>query len=446
MHSDASDGSEEQRALQLTMPATVPECHAVIEALALEVSQLREQMAWLQERLKVDSRNSSKPPSSDGPGSGNRAQRRASQRKRGAQKGHPGAYRELLPETKVDGVHDCAPPELCACGGAVGVQGKPVRHQVFDIPPVTPEVQEYRLFSGVCAQCGRSHRAVLPKGVPSGQIGPRALALVGVLGTRFHLTQGKIRDLLAQMLGVDFSLGAISQAHGKMAAAMKAPVAAAAATLVHAPVLYVDETRYPREGSANWVWGVIQPKLAIFSILPSRARYVITDLIGEVPKGVVVSDRYAGYAHIDASRRQLCWAHLLRDFTRISQRGGQAGRIGRRLLGLGCVMFRWRERGTTTATEFEPLMRRLRSALQRGAAQLDCKRTANTCANLLKLWPALWGFITHAGVQPTNNAAEQALRGIVLKRKISGPTRSRRGDEFIARGFSVHERCQKFAK
>ena len=60
-----------------------------------------------------------------------------------------------------------------------------------------------------------------------------------------------------------------------------------------------------------------------------------------------------------------------------------------------------------------------------------------------KLWPALWGFITHAGVEPTNNAAEQALRGIVLKRKISGPTRSRRGDEFIARGFSVHETCRR---
>ena len=348
-----------------------------------------------------------------------------------------------MPEAEVDGVHECAPAAVCECGGAVSVQGKPVRHQVFDIPPVQPEVQEYRLYSGVCAQCGRGHRAPLPQGVPSGQIGPRALALVGVLGTRFHLTQGKIRDLLAQMVGLDFSVGAISQAHGKVAAALKAPVAAAVATLADARVLHVDETRYPREGSANWVWGVIQPKLAVFSILPSRARYVINDLIGQAPLGVVVSDRYAAYAHIDAGRRQVCWAHLLRDFTRIAQRAGLAGRIGRRLLGLGCVMFRWRERGKTSAEQFEPIMRRLRRDLEQGAAQLRCKRTANTCANLLKLWPALWGFITHPGVEPTNNAAEQALRGIVLKRKISGPTRSRRGDEFIACGFSVHETCRR---
>jgi transposase len=443
MHSDASDGKDEPQSESMTMPATVPECHAVIGVLALELAHLREQVAWLQERLKVDSRDSSKPPSSDGPGSGKRDKRPASQRKRGAQKGHPGAYRELLADSEVDGVHDCAPAALCACGGAVNVQGKPVRHQVFDIPPVTPEVQEYRLYSGVCAQCGLGHRAVLPQGVPSGQIGPRALALVGVLGTRFHLTQGKIRDLLAQMLGFDFSVGAISQAHGKVAAALKEPVAAAASSLVQAPVLHMDETRYPREGSANWVWGVIQPKLAVFSVLPSRARYVITDWIGQVPQAVVVSDRYAGYAHIDASRRQVCWAHLLRDFTRISQRCGPPGRIGRRLLGLGCVLFRWRERGKTTAEQFEPIVRRLRAALEQGAAQPACKRTANTCANVLRLWPALWGFITHAGVQPTNNAAEQALRTIVLKRKISGPTRSRRGDDFIARGFSVHETCRR---
>ena len=443
MHCDASDAKDQAQPVSMTMPATVPECHAVIQALALEVGQLREQMAWLQERLKVDSRNSSRPPSSDGPGGGNRAQRRASQRKRGAQKGHPGSCRELLPEAQVDAVHDCVPVEVCDCGGTIAVQGKPVRHQVFDIPPVQPEVQEYRLYSGVCSQCNRGHRAALPAGVPSGQIGPRALALIGVLGTRFHLTQFKIRDLLAQTLGLDFSVGAISQAHGKVAAALKEPVAEAAASLVDAKVLHMDETRYPREGSANWVWAAIQPKLAVFSILPSRARYVALDLIGATPSGVVVSDRYAAYAYIDTNQRQVCWAHLIRDFTRISQRAGQAGRIGRRLLALGYVMFRWREQGRTTAKQFEPIMRRVRQALAQGAEQRRCSRTANTCANLLKLWPALWGFITHPGVEPTNNAAEQALRGIVLKRKISGPTRSRRGDEFIARGFSVHETCRR---
>jgi transposase len=427
------------------LPTTVEQCHQLITALVLVNEQLREHLTLLQERLKLDSRNSSKPPSSDGPGAGgNRAQRRASQRKRGAQKGHPGTYRSLLPETEVNAVQDCAPPAQCVCGGAVTVRGKPVRHQVFDLPRVVPEVQEYRLYNGVCAKCGRGHRAVLPPGAPSGQIGPRALALIGVLGTRYHLTQFKIRDLLAQMMGLDFSVGAISQAQGLVAAALKAPVAEAAQTLVSASVLHMDETTYPREGpGGNWVWAAIQPQLAIFNVLPSRARYVIHDLIGQAPKGVVVSDRYAGYAHLDVNRRQVCWAHLLRDFRRMGERAGLPGRVGQRLLGLGYLMFRWRERGRTTDEQFEPLQRRLRLALLRGSSQALCRRTASTCANLLKLWPALWGFLTYPNVEPTNNAAEQALRSIVLKRKISGPTRSRRGDAFIAHGFSVHETCRR---
>jgi transposase len=424
-------------------PTSLAECHAVIEMLAVQNVQLREQVALIQERLKLDSRNSSKPPSSDGPGSGNRTQRRASERKRGAQKGHPGSFRALLPEAEVTGSQDCVPPSVCECGGAVAEQGKPIRHQVFDIPPVVPEVREYRLFNGVCAGCGRSHRAALPAGVPTGQIGPRALALIGVLGTRYHLTQFKIRDLLAQMMGLDFSIGAISQAHGKVAAALRAPVAEAMASTPAAKVLHMDETRYPREGSANWVWAAVQPKLALYSVLPSRARYVINEFIGAEPRCILVSDRYAGYAHLGPEQRQVCWAHLLRDFQRIADRTGHAGQLGRRMLGLGYIMFRWRDRGKTSQAEFEPLQRRLRQALQAGAEQAVCRRTANTCANLIKLWPALWTFIRHRGVEPTNNAAEQALRTVVLKRKISGPTRSRRGDEFIARGYSVVETCRR---
>lgn len=442
VHSDEQTSSSAARPA-VAKPATVAQCHEVIDLLAQHIAALQEQLAVLQERVKLDSRNSSKPPSSDGPAGGNRAQRRASLRKRGAQKGHPGTFRALWPEEEINGVHDCHPAPVCECGAAVAAQGKPLRHQVFDIPPAAVDVQEYRLYSGVCTGCGKPHRAVLPAGVPTGQIGARALALVGVLGTRYHLTQLKIRNLLAEVSGLDFSVGAVSHAHAKVAAAMNAPVAELARTLSTAPVVHMDETRYPREGSANWVWAAVQPKLAVFSILPSRARYVIEDIVGAVPHGVVVSDRYAAYAYIDSSKRQVCWAHLLRDFTRIAQRSGHAGATGRRLLGLGYLMFRWREQGKTTAKQFEPITRRLREALQRGVAQSLCSRTSNTCANVLKLWPALWGFIEHAGVEPTNNAAEQALRGIVLKRKISGPTRSRRGDEFIARGFSVHETCRR---
>ena len=315
---------------------TLVQCHEVIARLAAQVDGLQALVALLQERLKLDSTNSSKPPSSDGPRRGNRAQRRASERARGAQKGHKGSCRALLDESKVDQIVDCPPPSVCECGARVLADSEPLRHQVFDVPPVRAQVSEYRLLSGCCTGCGKKHRAPLPAGVPSGQIGPRALALIGTLGTHYHLTQFKIRDLLAQVAGVDFSVGAISQAHGKLAQALAAPVREALSSLAAVPVLNMDETRYPREGtSGNWVWGAVSPKLAVYSLLPSRARYVIDSLIGEKPQAIVVSDRYAGYAHIPPEQRQLCWAHLLRDAARISQRAGEPGRIGAKLLGAG---------------------------------------------------------------------------------------------------------------
>ena len=171
----------------------------------------------------------------------------------------------------------------------------------------------------------------------------------------------------------------------------------------------MDETRYPREGAGNWAWAVVTPKVVWYSLLPSRARYVATNLVGEKFSGILVSDRFAVYDFVDARQRQICWAHLLRDFARISQRKDLAGQVGRGLLGAGYLLFRWRAQEKSGA-QFDPLCRRVKRLLEQGRSQTQCSRTANTCANL-------------------------------LKRKISGPTRSRRGDDFIARGFSAYESC-----
>jgi len=103
---------------------------------------------------------------------------------------------------------------------------------------------------------------------------------------------------------------------------------------------------------------------------------------------------------------------------------------------------RWRGQDRSTA-RFDPLRRRVKRLLLQGSAQTQCTRTANTCANLLKLSPALWTFLSNPDVPPSTNSSEQDIRALVLKRKISGPARSRRGDEFIERGFSAHETCRR---
>ena len=253
------------------LPQPLAQCHVVIIELMARVK-------LLEERVNLDPNNSSKPPSSNGPGQLNRAQRRASGRKRGAQPGHKGRSRAVLDEAHIDHTVHCKPSQAYECCAQVALEDRPQRHQVFEVAPNKARVVEYRLYSGRCPGCGKTHIGVLPAGVPKGQLGPRALALVGVLGTRYHLTQRKIRNLLDQMMGLRFSVGAISQAHAKVAGALKVPVAQAVDSLCDGKALWMDETHYRREGlGSNWVRAAVQPLLAVFAIYPSRARYVILD-------------------------------------------------------------------------------------------------------------------------------------------------------------------------
>jgi transposase len=202
-------------------------CHDLIE-------QLLQRLNVLEERVNLNSRNSSKPPSSDGPGTPPRTPKAQSGKRLGGQPGHQGSFRAPLPEDKLTSKVLCPPPPQCtACGGAVSADGdKPIRHQVFELPKIEPIVTEYVRLRGVCSGCGQKHHGALPAGVPSGQLGPRALALVGTLAGQFHLTQRKVQDVLSHIMGIRFSLGAVSHAHGLVSQALAAPVAQLQAELV----------------------------------------------------------------------------------------------------------------------------------------------------------------------------------------------------------------------
>ena len=228
----------------------------------------------------------------------------------------------------------------------------------------------------------------------------------------------------------------MSQAHGLVSQALDKPVAQLHAELQHAPVCHADETRHQSHQHTMWMWVLVSDWGVRFRIDPSRGQLAAKLILGNQPGFVTVSDRYAGYNHLAPEQRQVCWAHLLRDFERIAARSGLGGRIGKRLLGYGCLLFRWREQ-QKDARHFAWLQKRIRSQLQLGGTQTQCSRTANTCANLMKMWPALWTFLQNPLVPPTNNAAERALRDYVVKRKLSYCTRSKRGMEFTERIIST---------
>ena len=168
-----------------------------------------------------------------------------------------------------------------------------MRHQVFELPKVQPIVTEYVRLRGVCSGCGQKHHGALPVGAPNGQLGPRALALVGTLAGQFHLTQRKVQDVLSHVMGIRLSLGTVSQAHGLVSQALAAPVAQLHAELQYAPVCHADETRHQSHGHTMWMWVLASDWGVRFRIDPSRALLAAKLLLGERPSFVTVSDRYA---------------------------------------------------------------------------------------------------------------------------------------------------------
>ena len=197
-----------------------------------------------------------------------------------------------------------------------------------------------------------------------------------------------------------------------------------------------------------WMWLAATAWVAVFIIRGSRASSVAKELLGEFFSGTLTTDRYSGYTWVDIAYRQFCWAHLIRDFIKISERSGEAGRIGDQQLAYIKRMFRlwWKFRDDTLSRAqfieaMVPLRRQMEMLLEQGT-QCNESKTANTCKKLLKYKTALWTFIETEGVQPTNNFAEQLIRSYVLWRKSSFGTQSDRGDLFVERMMTVTTTCK----
>jgi hypothetical protein len=224
-----------------------------------------------------------------------------------------------------------------------------------------------------------------------------------------------------------------------VSAALAMPVAEAATYVQRQAVRNADETSWREKTKRMWLWISVTPVVTIFRLLQTRGAAGAKALVGEIVWGIIGTDRYAGYHWIDPHQRQLCWAHLKREFMAWSERAGETARIGLALLGVETQLFAlwYRVRdGTLAWADFQvamlPLMARVNTLLQEGVAGADAK-TQGTCRNLLKLEAALWTFVWETGVEPTNNGAERPLRRAVLWRRRSFGTQSETGSQFVER-------------
>jgi transposase len=441
-------------------PATLEDAYKIIVALWHEVMQLREenaalksQVADLEEKLKTNSSNSSMPPSSDSPSTEKKKKKnkkKKGKRGRGGQPGHEGKTRELVPKEDVDEFVDCTPDKHCECGGHVLLDKEnPERHQKLELPEVAVLVLEYLIYSGVCLTCGKIHRGKLPGGVPSGMLCPRAMATVSVLSGKYHLSKRSIEEILSDLFGLDICLGTVSNTEARVSDVLEDPVEEAKEFVKEQGVVHADETGHKVAGKKAWMWVAVTSYVSVFLIRCSRGQQVALELLGEAFGGFLVSDRWGAYNWIRTLQRQLCWAHLIRDFTKISERAGLSEEIGNKLLKYAQKMFHlWHlfVDGKLSRPELQlkmaPIRRAMESLLAEGMA-CGHANTERTCKKILHLKEALWTFVDVPGVEPTNNLAERTIRPYVLWRKASFGTQSERGNQFVERMMTVSATCKQ---
>lgn len=443
------------------LPQTVEECHQLIrlllnklddlsrrqEVLEAETRRLVLENTQLKERLNNNSSNSSLPPSKSF--TKKRNSRQASGKKAGGQPGHKGYYRELVPVDQVDVVQSCTLPSKCLCGNAINPTGQYVRHQVYELPVLKLDITEYQLQQGYCKGCGCKHTASLPEGITWGITGSRLTGFMSELSARYGLSRSQQMTFLKEIFNFSISKGTVFNKQKLVNAAMGAPVEELLSIVKAGVSVNADETSHNRDGKKQWVWGFVSSAAAHFSIHGSRGKKVLQKMFGEF-KNILISDRYAPYNIFASDRRQLCWAHLKRDFTKLSEKGDQIiARMGKKLLecesGLFKIWHKFKAKEKSREElqrEAEPIRKVMGELLEQGSYTDPKLRVSRFCKNILERFDALWTFLAVDEVEPTNNHAERSLRALVIWRKKYFCTRSDYGSEFVARSGSIITTCK----
>lgn len=436
------------------LPKTLPEAHALIASLLERRDQMErlvekqaKRIEELERQLKQTSRNSSKPPSSDS-GSPPRPPKKSSGRKPGAQTGHQGHQRKLLPLARVDHLQHVWPARCGHCSEDLGDEalrvevGDPLRHQVAEIPPARAVVTEYQLHSQCCPGCQHTTAAELPDGAPRSAFGPRLQAVAAMLSGLYRLSKRSVKTMLSDLFDVEISLGAIVACEQRTSQALAAPVAELGDYVRAQDTVNADETSWRERRRKCWLWVAVTRSATIFMIHARRGAVAARILLGDFA-GILGSDRWCAYESHKLSKRQLCWAHLKRHFEEFAQYRGAPGLIGNSLLRFTELIFAcWhqaRDEGWSRSKlrrRTAPLQRSLEECLRRGSV-CGQKRVQGTCKQLLARVSALWTFLRVPGVEPTNNSAERALRSAVIMRKTSFGTHSEGGSRFLERMLST---------
>jgi transposase len=428
------------------LAALPAEVLALIQWQARQIAHLQREVAKLKARLNKDSTNSSVPPSAAHPHAKPITPKPKSSRRRGGQPGHEKHERALIPVEDCQAVVPCVPIECRRCGRTLhGIDPEPLRHQVWELPEIRPVVTEYQRHRLVCV-CGCSTCGELPAGVPSGQAGPRLTAFAGLLMACFRQSKRRAAQFLGTILNQPASAAWMVRLQSRCADAVQLAYDDLATRLPGQLVLNIDESP-TKEGPAKaWVWTVVAETFTVFACRTSRGADVLDDLLGKDYAGTIHCDRAKMYWRF--GRLQWCWAHLKRDFQAlIDDRCHTRKRLGYDLMRQTKTLFDlWRRvrDGTLSRRAFVQRMRPVREEVEWLLLRGDFNAlTRGVCKELYEHRENLWTFVDVAGVEPTNNAAERALRHAVIWRKLSFGTQSAAGSRFVERMLTVIETCRR---
>ena len=441
--------------MDMDLNGKAPKANSLEEANKI-IKALWDAIQKLNEKLKINSKNSSLAPSKDKQSKNKfnikrTEERRKNPKKRGGQPGHKKHERILLPLDKVNCVVSCCPDSACACGGKVILNAKKYRrHQQYEFPIVRPIVTEYQIYSGNCNQCDQKQEGTLPNGVSSSMLGPRATAMIANLSGTYRISKKNIVNLYGDIFDFNLSVGMVCKAEKSVSRAIAAPVIQAKHFVRSANQVGVnsDETGFKEKGKSMWAWIAVSCLVAVFIIRGGRCKKTAKELLGKNFKGILCSDRYSAYQWVPNASRQICWAHLERDFRKISERAGSSGIIGDELLIQTNNLFHfWHQfKGghidrKILKKKTKPIRIFIEGLLREGKRSKNNK-TSGTCRNILSYGPALWRFLETDGIEPTNNLAERLIRTIAIWRKTSFGTQSKSGSLYMERIMTVVATCK----
>jgi transposase len=431
-----------------------------IRRQAEQIAEQKRQIADLERQLalrKQNSTNSSKPPSSDGlAGEARpRGRRKKSRRKVGGQPGHAGAHRPLVAITKVDEIRPVLPEQCQHCGYPLPVQmeqvqttGTPQRHQVTELPAIQARTVEYQCHRVVCPECGQSTRATVPEEA-TGHFGPQLTGLIAYLTVVCRMPRRVVEALLAQVLGIEISLGSTQKCWEEASQAVAAPCQELEQQLKHEPVLNVDETGWRTNGDKRFLWAFVAARYVVYTVAANRGSEVLIRLLGAVFQGILCSDRFSAYLKYHKGAAQFCWAHLKRNLLGIVEftKSSAVERFCRDALAQHARLFRlWHKfRGghidrSQLMLRSLPIQKRIVEIAERHLDSQN-REVRNLAMALFEHNERLFLFLEKEGVDPTNNSAERALRTGVQWRKICFGNRSAEGELATARLLTVAETC-----